>query len=518
MSHYQFKKWFFILVGLLGLAAMSELQAQKKQPNILVIMADDIGLTNLGCYGGDIMGVPTPNIDRIASQGLKLTSFYGQPSCTAGRAAFITGQLPIRTGMTTVGVPGSEVGLQPEDPTLADVLKSKGYATAQFGKNHLGDLEKFLPHRHGFDVFYGNLYHLNANEDPEDLDRPSDPAYKKKYDPRGVISGTATGPTIDEGPLTTERMKNYDKEILAKTEQYIKAQSASTKPFFVWYNPSRLHVFQHLNKDEIGVSRASKNGEDKYGDALAEHDKEVGELLKLIDDLKLTENTIVIYTTDNGPYQYMWPEGGTTPFRGDKGTTWEGAVRIPCIIRWPGKVQPGTQNSEIMSLEDLFTTFASVAGEPDVAEKLKKGTTYNGKQFKVLLEGVDQTDLITGKGPSKRNYYFYYDETNLTAIRYNQFKLVFSSKREGKWDDELQPYGRALLINLLMDPYERRTDDDLTRQLAEHKTWVFRPILDLMEKHLTSFKEFPPRQKPMSGDFTKMIEGMMLQLQSGNKD
>src|ERR1700741_5061722 len=284
-------------------------------------------------------------------------------------------------------------------------------------------------------------------------------------------------------------MKTYDREILAKTEGYSKAQATSDKPFFVWYNPSRLHVFQHLKKEDIGVSRASKNGEDKYGDALAQHDKEVGELLKLIDDLKLTENTIVIYTTDNGPYQYMWPEGGTSPFRGDKGTTWEGAVRVPCIIRWPGKVQAGTQNSEIVSMEDLFTTLSSIAGEPDVAEKLKKGATYNGKQFKVLLEGVDQTDLIMGRGPSKRNYYFYYDETNLTGIRYKQFKLIFSSKREGKWDDELQPYGRALLVNLLMDPYERRTDDDITRQMAEHKTWVFRPILDVMEKHLASFRE-----------------------------
>jgi arylsulfatase len=489
--------------------------AQKK-PNIVVIMADDIGISNLGCYGGDIMGASTPNIDRLAKEGLKLTTFYGQASCTAGRAAFITGQLPVRTGLTTVGISGTDIGLQPEDPTLADVLKTKGYNTAQFGKNHLGDLEKHLPHRHGFDVYFGNLYHLNASEDPEDLDRPNTPEFKKKYDPRGVISGTATGATKDEGPLTKERMKTFDREILSKTEDYLRTQASADKPFFVWYNPSRMHVFQHLQKEDIGLSRASKNGEDVFGDGMIRHDKEVGELLELLDSLKLTENTIVIYTTDNGAYQYMWPEGGTSPFRGDKGTTWEGGVRVPCLVRWPGKVQAGTQSSEMMSLEDLFATLSSVAGEPDVAEKLKKGATYNGKSFKVLLEGIDQTDLLTGKGPSKRNTYLYYDEANLTGVRYKQFKMLFSSKRGGKWDNELQPYGRALLINLLLDPYERQTDSDITRQLAEHKSWVYAPMLEELKKHLVSFKEYPPRQKPLTADFTKMIEGMIQQLQLGN--
>ena len=505
-----FKKNFFLAMILL----CANFSFAQKKPNIIVIMADDIGMSNLSCYGGDIMGVPTPNIDRIAKEGKKLTSFYGQPSCTAGRAAFLTGQLPVRTGLTTVGIAGTDVGLQAEDPTLAEVLKTMGYNTAQFGKNHLGDLEKFMPHRHGFDEFFGNLYHLNANEDPEDKDRPNNPEFNKKFDPRGVVSGTANGPTKDEGPLTVERMKSFDEEILAKTTDYIKRKSKEDKPFFVWYNPSRLHVFQHLKDKDKGQSRASHNGEDTYGDALAVHDKEVGELLKLLDDLKLTENTIVIYTTDNGPYQYMWPEGGTTPFKGDKGTTWEGGVRVPCMVRWPGKVEAGSQSSDIMSLEDWFTTLASIAGEPTIADKLKNGATYNGKSFKVLLEGVDQTDFILGKTASKRDFYFYYDEANLTAVRYKQFKLNFSSKRNGKWDGFLQPYGRPLLVNLLLDPYERQVDSDIPRQMSEHKGWVYAPMLGLLQKHLSSFKEFPPRQTPLSGDFTKMIEGMMRQMNS----
>jgi arylsulfatase len=494
----------------------TEATSTSAKPNIIVIMGDDVGWSNLGCYGGDVMGVPTPNIDRLANQGLKLTSFYAQASCTAGRAAFITGQLPMRTGLTTVGIAGTDIGLKKEDPTLADVLKTLGYNTAQFGKNHLGDLEEFLPHRHGFDEYWGNLYHLNANEDPEDKDRPSSPDFKKKFDPRGVVSGTANGPTKDEGPLTKERMKTFDEEILAKTTDYIKRKSKEDKPFFVWYNPSKLHVFQHLLEKDKGVSRASHNGEDIYGDALAVHDKQVGELLKLLDDLKLTENTIVVYTTDNGPYQYMWPEGGTSPFRGDKGTTWEGGVRVPCIVRWPGKIAAGTQSSDIVSMEDWLPTFSSIAGEPTVVDKLKNGTTYNGKSFKVLLEGVDQTDFLLGTSASKREHYFYYDEANLTAVRYKQFKMIFSSKREGKWDSQLQAYGRPMLVNLLLDPYERQLNSDITRQMSEHKGWVYAPMLELLGKHLATFKEFPPRQTPLSADFTKMIEGMMQQMKAGN--
>lgn len=492
------------LINLLLIAMLSISAYAQKQPNIVFIMGDDIGWSNIGAYGGNIMGTPTPNIDRLANEGMKLTGFYAQPSCTAGRAAFITGQLPVRTGLTTVGVAGTDIGLQPEDATIAEVLKTKGYNTAQFGKNHLGDLEKHLPHRHGFDVFFGNLYHLNANEDPEDKDRPSN--FPK---PRGVIYGTANGKTIDCGQLTIERMKDYDREVLDSTKAYIKRVKNDSKPFFVYYNPSRLHVFQHYKDEMIGKSQASKNGNDTYGDGVIQHDKEVGELLDYLDQLGLKENTIVVYTTDNGPYQYMWPEGGTTPFAGDKGTTWEGGVRVPCLVRWPGHVPANTFSAEMMSMEDWFTTLASIAGEPNVAEKLKSGATYNGKKFKNLLEGMDQTAFITGKGPSVRHTYFYYDEFNLAALRMNQYKFVFAVKENGKWDDPLVYFGRALMVNLMMDPYERRLHDDLTRQLAEHKTWAYVPALGVIKDHFKSFEEFPQRQTPLSTDYGTMFERIL---------
>jgi arylsulfatase len=513
-----FNKKTFVLVSTIIISGMmimgASLAMAAKKPNIVVIMGDDVGWSNLGCYGGDILGVPTPNIDRLAKNGMRFTSFYAQPSCTAGRAAFITGQLPVRTGLTTVGIPGTDIGLQPEDPTLAEVLKTLGYNTGQFGKNHLGDLDKHLPHRHGFDEFWGNLYHLDANEVFADKDRPTNPEFKKKYDPRGVISGTADGPTKDEGRLDPARMPTYDKEILDHTFDFIKRKAKEDKPFFVWYNPSRLHIYQHLLDEQKGISRADKNGEDNYSDALAQHDIEVGKLLDLLDELELADNTIVLYTTDNGAYKYMWPKGGTSPFRGDKGTSWEGGVRVPAIIRWPGKVEAGRVSSELMSMEDWFTTFSSIAGDPEVKEKMKAGATYNGKKFKVLLEGEDQTDLLLGKGPSKRTKYFYYDEANLTGIRYKQFKIIFSSKRSGQWDDELAPYGRPILVNLLMDPFEQHTDDDYTRKYSEFKNWVYAPLLEMLQVHLQSFEDFPPRQTPLTGDFTKAISGMMNRLKT----
>ncbi len=500
------KQTFF--TTLILLAAFVTSYAQKSErPNIVFIMGDDIGWSNIGAYEGNIMGAPTPNIDRLAQEGLKLTSFYAQPSCTAGRSAFLTGQLPVRTGLTTVGAAGSDVGLQPEDACIAEILKSKGYHTGQFGKNHLGDLEKHLPHRHGFDVFFGNLYHLNANEDPEDKDRPAN-----MPEPRGVIYGTADGPTEELGPLTTERMETFDREVLDRTKEYINKVKDDSDPFFVYYNPTRLHVFQHLTDDQRGLSPASKNGDDTYGDGIVQHDKEVGELLDYLDELGLSDNTIVVYTTDNGPYQYMWPEGGTSPFRGDKGTTWEGGLRVPCLVRWPGHIKAGSYSSGIMTMEDWFTTLASIAGEPNVAEKLEKGASYNGKNFKNLLEGVDQTGFITGETVSARNHVFYYDEFNLAALRLGQFKFHFAVKENGKWDDPLVYFGRAVVTNIVMDPYERRIHDDITRQLAEHKAWVYMPALAFLQKHFESFKEFPQRQTPVSMDFGIMLDRILKEM------
>lgn len=479
-------------------------------PNILVIFGDDIGYQNVSSYGGDIMGVQTPNIDRIGREGMRLTSFYGQPSCTAGRAAFITGQLPVRTGMTLVGLPGSPTGLKKEDVTLAEVLKTKGYATGQFGKNHLGDLEENLPHRRGFDEFWGNLYHLNAQEEPEDPDRARVMGDSQAFLPRGVVSGTADGKTEDVGPLTSKRMEHFDDEVLAHSKDFMARQTKANKPFFVWHNATRMHVFTHLSDGVKGKSRAS--ADDNYGAGLAEHDGHVGELLKQLDDLGIADNTIVLYTTDNGAYQYMWPEGGTTPFRGDKGTTWEGGVRVPALIRWPGHIKAGQVSADIVSMEDWFPTLASVAGEPDTVTKLLKGQQYGAMNYKVHLDGFDQTDFLTGKSPkSARNYVFYYDEANLTAVRMGPWKVTIASKRGGKWDDQLQPYGRPMITNLLMDPFERQ-DGDVNRAWIESKGWVYMPVMGLMQKHLESFKEFPPRQVNMSGDVTKMVWGSMQQI------
>ena len=498
-----------LLAVLCSLVALTPLYAADQKPNILVIFGDDIGWMNVSSFGGDIMGVQTPNIDRIGREGLRLTSFYAQPSCTAGRAAFITGQLPIRTGLTTVGTTGSPAGLNKADVTLAEILKSRGYSTAQFGKNHLGDLEEHLPHRHGFDEFWGNLYHLNANEDLEDPDRPTNPEFRKKFDPRGIISGTANGPTKDEGPLTSKRMETFDDEVAAKSLDFLDRRAKDSKPFFLWHNSTRNHVFLHLKKEAQGQSRAGK--EDVYGNALKEHDGHVGQLLDKLAKTGLDKNTIVIYTTDNGAYKYMWPEGGTSPFRGDKGTTWEGGLRVPFVIRWPG-APAGRVSSEIVDMTDLLPTLAAAAGEPNVVENLKKGASIGGSNFKVHLDGYDQTALFTGKSEkSARKVIFYYDETVLTAIRYQQFKISFSIKEGGNWDDPLLGLGRPLVTNLLMDPFEREVGN-VNRQLAEHKAWVLTPILGVMEQHLGSFREFPVRQVGLSAQMGKTIEGIQSQI------
>jgi arylsulfatase len=417
--------------------------------------------------------------------------------------------LPVRTGLTTVGTTGSPAGLQKEDITLAEILKASGYKTAQFGKNHLGDLEEHLPHRHGFDEFWGNLYHLNGNEDLEDPDRPTNAEFRKKFDPRGIVSGTADGPSKDEGPLTVERMKTFDDEVAAKSLDFLDRRAKDGKPFFLWHNATRQHVFIHLKKESEGQSRAGK--EDIYGNGLKEHDAHVGQLLDKLAQTGLDKNTIVIYTTDNGAYQYMWPEGGTSPFRGDKGTTWEGGVRVPFLVRWPG-APANRVSSDIVDMTDLLPTLAAAAGEPDVVEKLKKGESYGGRNYKLHLDGFDQTALFTGKSnESARNFVFYYDETVLTAIRYKQFKITFSAKMDGHWDDPLENLGRPVITNLLMDPFERQWGD-VNRQYAEHKGWVLTPILGIAMQHIATFKEFPVRQVGLSAQMGKTLEGIQSQI------
>ncbi|MGO7046532.1 arylsulfatase [Rhizobium johnstonii] len=506
----QCKIWLGLLASAVTVAMLnSPAKAADAKPNIVVIFGDDIGYMNVSSYGGDIMGATTPNVDRLAKEGLRLTSFYAQPSCTAGRAAFITGQLPVRTGLTTVGTPGSPIGLQKEDITLAEILKTEGYATAQFGKNHLGDLNEHLPCNHGFDEYWGNLYHLNANEDLEDQDRPSDPQFRKKFDPRGIVSCTAGGDVKDEGPLSVKRMETFDEEVAAKSLSYIDQRAKDGKPFFLWHNSTRQHVFIHLKDESRKLSRAGID--DTYGNGLAEHDAQVGELLDKLDQTGLAKNTIVVYTSDNGAYQYMWPQGGTSPFKGDKGTTWEGGVRVPAIIRWPG-APGGRVSAEIVDMTDFLPTLAAAAGDNDVVEKLKTGATYNDKSYKLHLDGYDQTDFFTGKtATSARNFEFYYDETTLTAIRYKQYKISFSAKFGERWDDPLQNLSRPLITNILMDPFERQLGD-VGRQFEEHKTWVLTPIIGIVAQHMETFKEFSPRQTPLSGNFGKTIEGIQAQL------
>src|SRR5262245_38138942 len=410
------RTWWRLVIGLLGFAlvatAPSLTHAQAKKPNILVIFGDDIGWYNVSAYNHGVMGYRTPNIDRIAKEGAMFTDWYAQQSCTAGRAAFVTGQAPIRTGMTKVGLPGSPLGLQPEDPTIAELLKPLGYATGQFGKNHLGDRNEFLPTVHGFDEFFGNLYHLNAEEEPENADYPKDPRFKQRFGPRGVLHSWATtteDSTVDPqwgkvgkqriqntGPLDTKRMETVDEEFLDGAMKFIDQANKDGKPFFVWFNSTRMHIFTHLKAASKG-----KTGLGTYPDGMVEHDGMVGQLLKKLDDLGIANNTIVVWTTDNGAEVFSWPDGGTTPFRSEKDTNWEGGWRVPCVIRWPGVIQPGTVSNELMAHEDFLPTLLAAAGEPDIVAKAKAGYKAGDKTFKVHLDGYNLTPHL--KGDAKRS-------------------------------------------------------------------------------------------------------------------
>ncbi|RYZ14981.1 MAG: arylsulfatase, partial [Myxococcaceae bacterium] len=431
------------------------------KPNILFIMGDDIGWFNVSAYNLGIMGYRTPNIDRIAHEGALFTDWYAQQSCTAGRAAFLTGQSPIRTGLTKVGLPGSDIGLQPEDPTIADVMKSLGYATGQFGKNHLGDRDEFLPTVHGFDEFFGNLYHLNAEEEPENVDYPKDPAFRQHFGPRGVLKSKADGKggqTVeDTGPLTKKRMETVDEEFLAATLDFIDRTQQEQKPFFIWFNTTRMHIHTHLKKESQG-----KTGIGLFPDGMVEHDGHVGRLLDKLEQLGITDDTIVIYTTDNGAMTSMWPDGGVTPFRGEKDTNWEGAFRAPCLVRWPGVVKPGTQLNELFSSEDWLPTLVSAAGDPDIVRKLLDGHDAGARHFHVHLDGYDQTPLLSGQGETRRDEFYYFgDDGELVAMRYKRFKLVFEEQNAKGIEVWSQPFTTRrvpLIFDLRADPLERSED------------------------------------------------------------
>ncbi|MEX6686412.1 arylsulfatase [Danxiaibacter flavus] len=463
--------------------------AQKK-PNILVIFGDDIGIPQISAYTKGLMGYQTPNIDRIANEGCLFTDSYGQQSCTAGRASFILGEEPFRTGLLTIGMPGDPHGITSWMPTIADIMKTQGYATGQFGKNHLGDRDEHLPTKHGFDEFFGNLYHLNAEEEPEGYFYPKDPDFKKKYGPRGVIHSTADGKVEDTGPLTSKRMETVDEEFLGAAKKFIDKSAKADKPFFVWFNSTRMHVFTHLKAESMG-----KTGKGIHADGMVEHDGMVGELLKQLDDLKIADNTIVVYTTDNGAEIALWPDGAMTMFRGEKGTTWEGGFRIPMMVRWPGVIKPGTVSNEVISLIDWFPTLCAAAGAPDIKEKLAAGFSANGKNFKVHLDGYNFLPYLQGKektGPRDAIYYF--DQAgNLNAIRWNDWKVSFAINSRGNIATSTREVTAwATITNLRMDPYERGMEEGgESVKFFGQQMWLLVPIQGKIKSFFSDFDKYP---------------------------
>ena len=488
-------------------------QAKTDKPNILVIWGDDIGLSNISAYYRGMLGGSTPNIDRIASEGALFTDYYGEQSCTAGRSAFITGQHPLRTGLLKVGLPGADIGLQAEDPTIAELLKPLGYATAQFGKNHLGDKDKFLPTNHGFDEFFGNLYHLNAEEEPETYFYPSDPEFRKRFAPRGVIHSYADGKIQDTGPLTRKRMEVIDQEFADSAIRFMEQAHAAGKPFFIWYNSTRMHVWTRLAPKWQG-----KSGYGLYADGMMEHDYHVGLLLDELDKLGIADNTIVIYSTDNGSQTNTYPDGGAEPFRGEKGSTWEGGFRVPALIRWPGTVKPGTVINDIFSHQDWLPTLLAAAGEPGIGEKLKNGHRAGDKTFKVHLDGFDQTPVLSGTGPGARhNIYYFDDNANFNAMRWNDWKIIFAWQMEG-WGGPREALNFPRVVNLRSDPYEESIDSGLYARFFADQLWLFVPTQQEVGKFLMTFAAFPPRQATASFTIDRMMQQMqqMLQMRAGD--
>jgi arylsulfatase A-like enzyme len=482
--------------------------ADKKKPNVLLILADDVGWFDVGAYNRGIMGGPTPNIDRIAREGVLLTDCYAQASCTAGRAAFITGQLPMRTGLTTVGLPGATQGLQPDDPTLAELLKPEGYLTAQIGKNHLGDRNEYLPTLHGFDQFYGNLYHLNAEEEPEQADYPRDhPAFQSFFKPRGVLSCKVTDtddPTEDPwfgrvgrqtiedtGPLTRKRMETIEDDLLARSLDFIDRAHSADKPFLLWHNTTRMHVWTRLSerwrdKTKFGL----------YADGMQELDWVVGELLAKLDKLGIADNTLVIFATDNGAEKFSWPDGGTTPFRGEKGLGWEGGFRAPFLMRWPGNIPAGQVLNGIFSLEDVVPTVMAAVGVPDIKERLLQGYQAGGKHFRVHLDGYNQLPYLTGGSTDSARYeFFYYGEHELFAIRYQNWKIHFQIKDDWFAGQSIRPTVPRP-VNLRVDPFEQHMDGPGYPFYVGEKLWTIMPAGYILKLHAETFKEFPPRQAP----------------------
>ncbi len=494
-------------------------QAQSEKPNILVIWGDDIGTWNISHNNRGMMGYSTPNIDRIAAEGLSFTDYYAQQSCTAGRAAFIGGNVPVRTGMTKVGLPGAEQGWQMTDVTMATVLKSLGYATGQFGKNHQGDRDEHLPTMHGFDEFFGNLYHLNAEEEPENRDYPGDmmlangQTFREQFGPRGVIHSYAnddgTQRIEDTGPLTKERMETVDEETLAGAIDFIKRQHEAGQPFFVWWNATRMHFRTHVKEEHTGLSGPSGN---EYHDGMVEHDMMVGELLALLDELGIADNTVVMYSTDNGPHYNTWPDAGTTPFRNEKNSNWEGAYRVPAFLRWPGQFPAGETLNGIVAHEDWLPTFAAIAGDPDIKEKLRDGVTLNGREYRNYIDGYNMVDYLAGQTEESPRHEFWYvnDDGQIVAARYDDWKVVFLENRGLAFEVWREPFTELrvpLIFNLRRDPFEKAQHNANTyNDWVLDRAFVIVPIQSLAAQFLQTMQDYPPSQTPGSFNLSTIEE------------
>ena len=511
--------WTLIL---LVFALIAPAIGQDKKPNILVIWGDDIGQFNISAFNRGMMGYKTPNIDRIANEGAIFTDWYGQQSCTAGRAAFITGQSPMRTGLTKVGLPGSPEGMKKEDPTIAGLLKAQGYMTGQFGKNHLGDRDDMLPTAHGFDEFLGNLYHLNAEQEPEHPDYPKDPAFKEKFGPRGVIKSSADGKIEDTGPLTKKRMETVDEEVTTAALDFMDRSHAADKPFFVWWNSTRMHIWTHLKKESEG-----KTGYGVYADGMVEHDGHVGQLLDKLEELGIDENTIVMYSTDNGAEVFSWPDGGTTMFRNEKATQWEGGFRVPTAIRWPGVLKPGSVINQLCAHEDMLPTLLAAAGDTSVKEDLLEGRQVGDMNYKVHLDGYNllpkfketMADEAAGEVSAKGEYdwpreefLYWTDDGSVAALRYKDWKITFLMQEAHGyhvWQSPFTSLRAPMLCNLRMDPFERAHDESIgyPRWWVDHM-FIFAPAGAYVGNWLQSFKDFPPRQKPGSFNLDNVMEAI----------
>lgn len=497
---------FLTVCTMIGIARA---EAPEK-PNILVIWGDDIGQFNISAYNRGMMGYRTPNIDSIAEQGALFTDWYGQQSCTAGRAAFITGQSPIRTGLTKVGLPGAAEGMKKEDPTIAGMLKPLGYVTGQFGKNHLGDRDDMLPTNHGFDEFYGNLYHLNAEEEPENPDYPKNEEFKKRFGPRGVIHSFADGKMEDTGPLNKKRMETIDEETTNATLAFMDKAVKQDKPFFIWYNSTRMHIFTHLKPSSDG-----KTGLGVYADGMVEHDALVGQLLARLKELGVDKNTIVIYTTDNGAETFTWPDGGTTMFRGEKNTNWEGGYRVPFMIRWAGVIKPGEIINDIGAHEDLATTLVAAAGDPEIRNELLKGKRINSRNYKVHLDGYNLAPALKGESSWPRQEFIYWtDDGSVAALRYGPWKVTFLAQNARGlkvWQEPFVPLRAPLLTNLRMDPFERAEEENAMgyQRWYLDRMFAIAPAAGYVGQWLQSFREFPPRQKPGSFNLDRVMETVM---------